>query len=106
MDYSCINKHMEVIGADGVHIGTVDRVEHAKIRLSRSDSGEGHHKGHYHFIDLGFVADVEGQKVRLSASAAIAVTLEEEQSKPGGCLNKVARLGRHKSQFFRHKVVR
>jgi hypothetical protein len=92
MDYTCIKKHMEVIGADGVHIGTVDRVEHGKIRLSRSDSGEGHHKGHYHFIDLGFVADVEGQKVRLSANAAIAVTLEEEQSKPGTCLDKVARL--------------
>jgi hypothetical protein len=106
MDYTCIKKHMEVIGADGVHIGTVDRVEHGKIRLSRNDSGEGHHKGHYHFIDLGLVADVEGQKVRLSANAAIAGTLEEEQSKPGACLNKAARLGRHKSQFFRHKVAR
>jgi hypothetical protein len=56
----------------------VDRVERGKIRLARSDSGEGHHKGHYHFIDLGFVADVEGQRVRLSANSAIAVTLEEE----------------------------
>jgi hypothetical protein len=104
MDYSCIKKHMEVIGADGVRIGTVDRVERGKIRLARSDSGEGHHKGHYHFIDLGFVADVEGQRVRLSANAAIAVTLGEEQPKLGACLDKVARLGRHKSQFFRHKV--
>jgi hypothetical protein len=48
-----IKQHMEVIGADGVHIGTVD---------------------------LGLVADVEGQKVRLSANAAVAVTLEEERS--------------------------
>ena len=75
-----VRQHMEVIGADGVHIGTVDRVENGKIRLMKSDSGEGHHKGHYHFIDLGLVADVEGQKVRLSANAAVAVTFEQEDS--------------------------
>ena len=77
---SSVKPHMEVIGADGVHIGTVDRVENGRIKLTRADSGEGHHKGHYHFIDLGLVADVEGQKVRLSANAAVAVTLEEEKS--------------------------
>ncbi|MFL5280955.1 MAG: DUF2171 domain-containing protein [Rhodopila sp.] len=78
-----IKEHMEVIGADGVHIGTVDRVEGNKIKLSKADSGEGSHKGHHHFIDLGLVADVEGQRVRLSANAAVAVTMEEEgSSKP------------------------
>ena len=80
MSNNRVKKHMEVIGADGVHIGTVDRVENGKIRLMKSDSGEGHHKGHYHFIDLALVADVEGQKVRLSANAAVAVTFEEEES--------------------------
>jgi hypothetical protein len=75
-----VKKHMEVIGADGVHIGTVDRVGNGKIRLAKADSGEGNHKGHHHFIDLGFVADVEGQKVRLSANAAVAVTFEDEES--------------------------
>jgi hypothetical protein len=76
-----IKQHMEVIGADGVHIGTVDRVEQGRIKLTKADSGEGRHKGHHHFIDLGLVADVEGQKVRLSANAAVAVTLEEERSR-------------------------
>jgi hypothetical protein len=76
-----IKQHMEVIGADGVHIGTVDRVEHGRIKLAKADSGEGRHKCHHHFIDLGLVADVEGQKVRLSANAAVAVTLEEERSR-------------------------
>jgi hypothetical protein len=75
-----IRQHMDVIGADGVHVGTVDRVEHGRIKLTRADSGEGRHKGHHHFIDLGLVADVEGQKIRLSANAAVAVTLEEERS--------------------------
>ena len=34
-----IREHMEVIGADGVHIGTVDRVEDDRIKLVRADSG-------------------------------------------------------------------
>ena len=80
MSDSRIKQHMEVIGADGVHIGTVDRVENGKIKLTKPDSGEGRHKGHHHFIDLGLVAEVEGQTVRLSANAAVAVTLEEERS--------------------------
>jgi len=32
---------------------------------------------------LSLVADVEGQKVRLSANGAVAVTMEEEARKPG-----------------------
>jgi len=75
-----IQEHMEIIGADGVHVGTVDRVENGRIKLTRADSGEGRHKGHHHFIDLGLVAEIEGQTVRLSANAAVAVTFEEEQS--------------------------
>jgi hypothetical protein len=70
---------MEVIGADGVHVGTVGRVEGGKIVLTAADSGLGHHKGHRHLIDLSLVVDVEGQQVRLSANAAVAVTFEEEQ---------------------------
>jgi hypothetical protein len=75
-----IKEHMEVIGADGVHVGTVDRVENGKIKLTKADGGEGEHKGHHHLIDVSLVAEVEGQKVRLSANAAVAVTMEEEPS--------------------------
>src|ERR1700731_1042575 len=32
-----IKQHMEVIGADGVHIGTVDRLEHGRIMLTKAD---------------------------------------------------------------------
>lgn len=79
-----VKEGMEIIGADGVHVGIVDRVVGDRIRLRRSDSGDGH-RGHHHYIELGFVAGVEGSKVRLSAIGAIAVTLEEERSgKPTG----------------------
>jgi hypothetical protein len=75
-----IKEHMEVIGADGVHVGTVDKLEGNRIKLTKKDSGEGSHKGHHHYIDRGLVAGVEGNKVRLSAIGAIAVTMEEERS--------------------------
>jgi hypothetical protein len=75
-----VKEHMEVIGADGVHVGTVDRIEGDRIKLIKADSGEGSHGGHHHFISRGLVADVEGDKVRLSANADVAVTFEEEGS--------------------------
>ena len=75
-----IRKNMEVIGADGVHVGTVDHVQGDRIKLKRRDGSDGMHKGHHHYIEIGFVAGVEGQKVRLSANADIAVTHEEEKS--------------------------
>jgi len=83
-DTSAIKEHMEVIGADGVHVGTVDHLDGDRIKLTKKDSGpevvEGTsaHEGHHHYISLGLVADVEGDKVRLSANADVAVTFEEE----------------------------
>ena len=75
-----IREHMEVIGADGVHVGTVDKVDGDRIKLTKKDSGEGSHQGHHHFISRGLIADVEGNQVRLSANADVAVSFEEEQS--------------------------
>ena len=77
-DASAIKEHMEVIGADGVHVGTIDHVDGNRIKLTKADSGEGSHEGHHHYISLGLVADVEGDQVRLSANADVAVTFEEE----------------------------
>jgi hypothetical protein len=75
-----IREHMEVIGADGVHVGTVDKVEGDRIKLTKKDSGQGSHEGHHHYISTGLIAGVEGDKVRLSANADVAVTFEEEES--------------------------
>ena len=83
-DLSAIKEHMEVIGADGAHVGTVDHVEGDRIKLTKKDSGaqvsegSGSHEGHHHYISGGLVAEVEGDKVRLSANADVAVGLEEE----------------------------
>ena len=80
IDHSKIKEHAEIIGADGVHVGTVDRVEGNRIKLTKKDSGEGKHEGHHHYLDLGLVAEVEGETIRLSANADVAVAFEEEDS--------------------------
>ena len=74
-----INTGMEVIGADGVHLGTVDRIEGDRIKLTRADSGQGSHQDHHHYLSLGLVAGVEGNRVRLSANADVAFQFEEEK---------------------------
>lgn len=82
-DLSQIREHMEVIGADGVHVGTVDKVEGDRIKLTKADSGTGFeggtHEGHHHYISQGLIATIEGDQVRLSANGDVAVTFEEEE---------------------------
>jgi hypothetical protein len=82
-DLSAVREHMDVIGADGVHLGTVDKVEGHRIKLTRSDGGS--HGDHHHYISAGLVAEVEGNQVRLSANAANAALLEEEEG--GGAIS-------------------
>jgi hypothetical protein len=73
VDYSMIKEHAEVIGADGVHVGTVDHLDGHRIKLTKNDSSDNMH----HYISLGLVADIEDGKVRLSANADVAITLED-----------------------------
>lgn len=77
-DLSRIKEHMEVIGADGVHVGTVDHVDGDRIKLTKADSGQGSHRGHHHYVPGGLVAEIEGDSVRLTAKADVAVMFEEE----------------------------
>jgi len=79
-----IREGMEVIGADGVHVGTVDRIDDKRIKLTRPDSGMGSHEGHHHYLSVGLVAEVEGDKVRLAAKGDVAVTLFEEEEEETG----------------------
>ncbi|MEH3101789.1 DUF2171 domain-containing protein [Sphingomonas adhaesiva] len=79
-DASQIKEHAEVIGADGVHVGTVDHIDGDRIKLTKNDSpstqdGQG---AKHHYIPLGLVAEVEGDTVRLSATAQNAQDMFEE----------------------------
>ena len=78
-----IREHMEVIGADGAHVGTVDHIDGDRIKLTKKDSSagfaEGSHEGHHHYLPLSQVAGIEGDKVRLAASGATAYGMEAEE---------------------------
>lgn len=71
-----ISTGMTIIGADGVTVGTVERTDDRHIILEPPMAGA--HKGHTHLISRGLVAGVDGDVVRLSANADVAVTFEEE----------------------------
>jgi hypothetical protein len=67
-DASQIAEHMEVVGSDGLHVGTVDHVDGQRIKLTKSDQAAG---GQHHFIHLDSVASVD-EKVKLNRTAAEA----------------------------------
>lgn len=73
-----VREHMEVVGADGVHLGTVDRVEGKRIKLIRADSGVAHQE-HHHYIPSGLVAAIEDGQVRLTARAGVVADLFEQE---------------------------
>ena len=75
VDLSQIKEHADVIGADGVHVGTVDHLQGDRIKLTKKDSSDQKH----HYISTGLVAEIEDGTVRLSANADVAVTFEEDE---------------------------
>jgi hypothetical protein len=61
-----IKEHMQVLGSDGQHVGTVDYLEGAdKIKLTKSDPASG---GKHHLIPLTLVDHVD-QHVHLKKPA-------------------------------------
>jgi len=62
---SQVKEHMDVVGSDGTHIGTVDKVEGNRIKLTKKDSSS---DGQHHYIDAGSISSIEGNKVKLSTS--------------------------------------
>ena len=53
---SQVREHMDIIGADGVHVGTVDKVEGDRIKMTRADSGS--HSSHHHFSLGGLISGI------------------------------------------------
>ena len=76
-----IREKMEVVGSDGAHVGTIDRVERGEIKLTRKDSPDGKH----HLIPISFIESVSGNKVVLDQTAEEARQMwATVQSKPQG----------------------
>jgi hypothetical protein len=61
-----IREHMEVVGSDGEHVGTVDRTAGDRLILTKSDEASG---GAHHSLMCTAIDRVEGDKVILDISA-------------------------------------
>ena len=68
-----IREHMAVVGSDGQHVGTVDKLERGRIKLTRDDDPG--RAGEHRFIPLGVVASAEGGQVRLTLTGQQARAL-------------------------------
>lgn len=65
-DIQNIKEHMEVLGSDGKHVGTVDHLDSGdRIKLTKNDPQAG---GKHHFISAQWVDHVD-QHVHLTKSA-------------------------------------
>ncbi len=68
---SQITEHMEVVGSDGQHVGTVDNLV---IKLTKKGPAA---QGWHHLLKLDTVGSVEGGKLKLNIPAAQAMQQEQ-----------------------------
>ena len=71
-----IKEHMEVVGSCGNHVGTVDKLEGDRIKLTKNDDPDGGQ--HHHFLPMSAVASVEGNKVKLTMNHMEGIKLAHQ----------------------------
>lgn len=72
-----VTEHMDVVGSDGEHVGTVDKVRGDHILLTKNDADAG---GRHHSIPSRWIQSVDG-KVTLSKTAAEAKQQWQEEDR-------------------------
>ena len=83
-----IREHMEVVGSDGQHVGTVDKVEGDRIKLTKNDPEA---QGQHRYIPLHMVESVEQDAVHLDITAEEArqqATGEDSMGTKGGSMGQ------------------
>jgi len=87
-----VKEHAEVVGSDGSHVGTVDKVRGDRIILTKTDRDAG---GHHHSIPSSWLSKVEDDKVMLSKTAdeAKKAWRDEENRSAFGSQDRSSRSG-------------
>jgi hypothetical protein len=67
IDRSEIREHMEVVAADGRHMGNVDHIDGDRITLAKNSVADGQH----HFVKLVDVEAIRDGKVWLQGQAPV-----------------------------------
>jgi hypothetical protein len=68
---SQVREHMDVVGSDGIHVGTVDKVAGDRIILTKNDK-DAH--GEHHSIPSRWISSVDAKTVALDKTADQAKT--------------------------------
>jgi hypothetical protein len=71
MQTSEIRERMKVIGSDKQPVGTVDKIENGRIKLTRTDPQA---QGQHHYIPADWVYSIEGDQVLLRQKAEHALS--------------------------------
>jgi len=74
-----VAEHMEVVGSDGAHVGTVDKVRGDRIILTKNDTDAG---GRHHSIPSSWISSVD-DKVTISKSADEAQKQWRDEERSG-----------------------
>lgn len=78
---SVVKEHMEVIGSDRKHVGTVDKYEDTNIKLTKDDPSA---KGQHHTIPSSWVGTINGNTVVLNKTADEAMSQWSASGRPTG----------------------
>lgn len=90
IDQSQIREHMEVVGSDGQHVGTVDKLDGMRIKMTKEDPAA---QGEHHFLPFSAIESVQDGKLHLNLSAAEAMAQQKTEGTgaPGSIWSGVAR---------------
>jgi hypothetical protein len=72
-----IHEGLKVVGSDGGHVGTVDALVGQLLKLNKNDPASG---GTHHFLDIGLIAEIENETVKLLVTADDAKQRWSEES--------------------------
>lgn len=61
-----IREGLQVVGSDQGHVGTVDALTGQLLKLKKNDPASG---GTHHYLDIGLIADIEGDTIKLLVTA-------------------------------------
>lgn len=73
-----IREHMEVVGSDDQHVGTVDKVAGDRIILTKSDPESG---GAHHSLSCSDIDKIDGERIKLECSAEQAKQRWRDESR-------------------------
>jgi hypothetical protein len=92
-----VAEHMEVVGSDGGHVGTVDKVRGDRIILTKTDS-DAH--GHHHSIPSSWIESVD-DRIVISRTADQAQSAWRDEERRGALFGDDDRQGSASYSYYR-----